>query len=365
METTTLSLAHTNGPEAMNSLKMKIAGDTVNKATADLPDDQRSALRWLHNYGVLKNLGCDELAVLLKKEDGTTYSRDSVYQALTGRRNETSLAPFCRAIERLQKMEETRAGTERAPFIETALTKRIWKICRAALAYQRIAFVYGDSQIGKTTAFIEYARLNNHGETVYVRMPARGAYGEFIKHLAKSLRIRSTLSVWQLKERIFEAIDNRMLLIVDQCHECFRTKNSGSTAAALLFIMEIFDRCNCGIVLSGTGDFERGMMDKAHAEELKQIIRRGFPKPLRLPAKPTNANLADFAAYYGLPPADGQALQLQSEIIALNDLGVWLTTLQSGGRLATRRKQPMTWAHVQDAYAGFLAMAGESEAKAA
>jgi len=354
-------LAHVHGPAAMNALKMRIPGDQVNKATADLPDEQRSALRWLHNYAISNNFGCEDLGAMLKQENGRAYSGDSVYQTLTGRRMKdgASIEPFCAAIERLQTIEESRKGTERASFIETTLTKRIWKLCRSALTYRRIAFIYADSQVGKTTALEEYARQHNHGETVYVRMPARGAYGEFVRHLAKALRIRTTLSTWQQKERIFDGIDNRMLLIVDQCHECFRTKNSGSTAAALLFVMEVFDRCKCGVVLVGTGDFERGMNDKAHAQEMKQIIRRGFPKPLRLPSKPSAENLDEFAKFYGLPPAHGDALNLQSDIIRDHDLGVWLTTLQAGSRAATKKKEKMTWRHVLLAHAGFLSMAGE------
>jgi DNA transposition AAA+ family ATPase len=361
------SLAHIHGPEAMNALKNKIPGDLVYKATQDLTDRQRNLIRWLFDFSITKNFSTAELGAMLKKEDGSPYSHDTVYQTFTGRRMQSgaSLENFCNAIERLQKMEDTRAGTERASFIETALTRRIWKFCRACLAYQRLGFIYAESQVGKTTALTQYAKEHNHGETIYVRMPARGALGKFIRHLCKALRISANLSMWQMEERIFEAIDSRMLLIVDQCHESFRAQKIGGNAAVMLFILEIFDRCNCGIVLAGTGDFERGMMDKAHADEMQQLIRRGIPKPLRLPSRPTTRDLNDFAAYYGLAPASGEALVLQTEIITKHALGVWLTILQSGGRLATKRKETMTWAHVQDAHAGFLAMAGEGDLRKA
>ena len=355
---------HENAIVTMQAIKYRIPGDVVNKATAELADDERSALRWLHSYGSEHNLSMDELASLLKQDSGKSYSRDSVYQALTGRRAESgaSLQPIVKAIERLRKIEEARAGANRAPFIETQLTKRIWKICETALNFQRIAFIYGQSQIGKSTALEEYQRTHNHGETIYVRMPARGSIGEFIRWLAKGLRISQGLKEWQLKERIFGAIDNRMLIIIDQCHECFRSSTYGDRSiATLLFIMEIFDRCGCGIVLVGTTEFERGMMDSRFSGTLKQLVRRGLPKPLRLPDKPTVANLNEFSAAYNLPPATDAAIALQSDTIRDHDLGIWLTTLQAGQKIASKRKEAMSWQHVIAANAAFLSIGGEGK----
>lgn len=353
------------GVTAMSRMRMRIPGDQVNLATADLPEDQRSAIRWLHAYAVDANLTHEELAALLKKEDGQPYSKDSVYQSLTGRRASSgaSLAPFVAAILRLQKITTERSGAARAPFIETPISRRISKVCEAALTYQRILFMYGDSQIGKSRALLEYTRTHNHGQTIYVRMPTRGTLGEFIRALARVLRIGSLQRDFQIKERIFQSIDSNMLLIVDQCHECFRGKYSNAGLASLLFCMEIFDRSECGLVLSGTGDFEKGMMDNRNAEEMKQLLRRGFPKPLRLPAKPDRKSLDAFSSHYGLPPATTHAegLALQTEIIKEHDLGIWLTCLQSGARIAKKANESMTWDHVKLAHAGFLKMAGEDK----
>jgi DNA transposition AAA+ family ATPase len=344
-------------------MRHRIPGDVVNKATSNLEDEERSALRWLHSYGSERNLSLEEIASLLKQDNGKSYSRDSVYQALTGRRAESgaSLAPFVAAVQRLRKIEEARAGANRAPFIETTLTKRVFKICETALNFQRIAFIYGDSQIGKTTALEEYQRTHNHGETIYVRMPAGGTFGEFVRVIAKALRISPALKDWQMKDKIFSSIDSRMLLIVDQCHECFLGQYSDRSLRCLLFLMEIFDRCRCGIVLVGTAKFEAGIMDSRYRETLKQLVRRGLPKPLRLPDKPSVANLNEFSAAYGLPPAEGAALELQSDTIRDHDLGIWLTTLQAGQKIATKRQESMTWKHVIAANAAFLNLAGESK----
>lgn len=350
---------------AMSARKFRIPGDVVNKATVELPDEQRSAIRWLHDFGNSRDHSMDELGSLLKKDSGQAYSGASVYQTLTGRRGEAgaSLEPFCKAVERLRKLEAARGRAQRAPFIETRLTKRIWTLCQAALNYQRIGFLYGDSQIGKSTALEEYQRQNNHGQTIYVRMPTRGTMESFIMVLAEKLRINPQLKTVILKQRIINAFDDRMLLIIDQCHEGFRSTYGDRGLSALLFTMEIFDLRKCGVILSGTGAFEKGMNDPKYAETMKQLIRRGFPKPLKLPSKPTADNLNDFANFYGLEPATGVALALQDQIIADHDLGIWLTTLQAGNNVASKKNEAMTWDHVIRANLGFLKMAGEGESK--
>jgi DNA transposition AAA+ family ATPase len=353
--------AKANGLEAMHNLRYRLTGDAVNQATANLPDAHRSELRWLHAYASENNVSLDDLAAMLKKPNGDTYSRDSVYQALTGRRAEAgaSLAPICDAIARVRKIMEERATIRRAPFIETSLTKRIFKYCNAALNFQKVAFIYGHSQIGKTTALEEYQRQNNHGQTIYVRMPTRGTMNEFVCWLAKTLRIRTGMKMWDMKERIISAFDDRMLLIVDQCHECFSAHYNSRAMASLVFAMEIHDRTKCGLVLAGTTDFERGMHDAAHRDVMVQLLKRAFPKPLRLPAKPTAKNLDEFAAHYGLEPAKGEALELQSETIRDLDLGVWLTYLQVASRISAKKGQALKWTHVLEARDSFNALGGD------
>lgn len=352
---------HKNAVAAMHAVKYRISGDVVNKATRDLPDDQRSEIRWLHNYGASNNLSLEDLGDLLKKQGGGTYSKDSVYQLLTGRRTDSgaSIAPMCEAISRVRKIIESRASIRKAEFIETSLTKRVWKFCDAALMFQRIAFIYGHSQIGKTTALEEYARTHNHGQTVYVRMPTRGQMGEFTKRLAIAMRISPGLKEWQIKQRILDAFDDRMLLIVDQCHECFRSYYSDRALSSLLFAMEIHDLRKCGLVMAGTTDFELGMHDDRHKDTMIQLLKRGFPKPLRLGDKPTRKNLEEFARFYGLDPAAGDTLDFQSDTIRDYDLGVWLSYLTIASRLAAKQSKVMTWEHVHQAKATFDALGGE------
>jgi len=347
-----LQPGQTNAIEAMRHQRMKIPGDLVNQATQELADKPRSALRWLHSHAVDANLSLEELAAMLKKPDGTTYSRDSVYQALTGRRTESGvgLDNFVEAIERLKIIIEERKTIIRSGFVETTLTRRIWKICDAALTFQKVMFIYGPSQIGKTTALEEYARQHNHGQTVYVRVPTGGTVSEFSKWLAVSLRISPQLNEFQLKERIFKAFDDRMLLIIDEANECFSGHYSDRSIRTLNFCREIHDRRKCGLVIAGDRTLEREIKSGLHKEQLEKLGLRSLAG-LRLPDKPSAENLNTFAACYRLEPATGDALTLQTTVIRDSGLGKWCTLLMAASRMAAKQKGArLSWRHVLEAH---------------
>lgn len=333
--------------KAYNSLSIRIGGDVVNRATADLPDEQRGLIRWLHDYGVKNGLTLDEVGKLVHRD------RNTIYQVFTGRHGAAKTA-ICEEIERVKKLAEAREGIGQLSFIETALTRKIWRLCDSARAYQRVVFVFSDSQIGKTTALKEYTRRNNHGTTIYSSLPAGGNLGNYMRSLAHTLRIPAAANTRDLRERVTSAFDSRMLLIVDEAHQCFLTAGKCPRGTAHLlsleFIREIFDASGCGLVICGTHTFRREMDNGFASGWLTQLSRRRLAA-LNIRPTPANTDLDTFAAAYGLPPAEGETKRLQDEVIASEALGVWLTLLRMAAGIAAKRKQPMTWEHVALAHA--------------
>jgi DNA transposition AAA+ family ATPase len=339
---------HENAVVAMHDQKFKLPGDVVNKATAELPEEQRSLIRWLHAYACDRNLSMSDLAAKVRY-DNSTLSRvfRGVYSG--------NYSDVCAAISRFKDLEEKRSTIRRAPFVTTSLSRRIFKILEAALTFQKVAFIYGESQIGKTTTLEEYQRMHNHGETIVVRMPAGGALGNFLKELAIALRISPEQKEWQLRQRIKRSFDDRMLLIVDQAHECFRSQYSNRSTLSLLFVMEIFDYAKCGVVIVGTRTLRHELEAGRNKDILRQLGLRSLAG-LQLPDKPSATNLNEFAAHYGLPAAEGEALMLQSEIIRDQGLGKWCTVLQAASRIAAKEGKKLTWAHVIRADAGLKSL---------
>lgn len=356
--------------------RFRIAQDVIATATADLPDREREALRWIAQFARAKNLDREEVASRLKQPNGKPYSGDSLYHALTGGREAGQLANMVEAIERFRRVEEERAGQVNTGFIETVISKRIFAACRKAFLRRKILFLFGESQTGKTTGLREYARTHNHGETIYVRMPTGGALDSFVRELALILGIPTGNRVEDLRRRIIECFDDRMLLVVDEVHECLSEHYSAKRGLRTLnFIREIHDRRGCGVVLSATPVFRQAMLMGPHARNLRQLWLRGMA-PLQLPARPGEADLHAFAAAYGLGPAPAEETtvkllddagnqlgtvkqspaKLQASVIADYGLGRWNMILAEASDLAAEKRKPLTWGTVIRAWHDFEAL---------
>lgn len=366
-------------PQGAAKHRFRIAFDVVAAATADLSDHDREALRWVAQYGRSKNISHDDIAAKLRKPDGTSYSGDSLYQALTGRREPEQLKNLVTAITKFRDIEEERAGHAETGFIETAISRRVFSACRRAFLRRKIVFIWGESQIGKTTALCEYARQHNHGETIYVRMPTGGSLDSFMRELATVLGIPTGNRAEDLRRRIIECFDDRMLLVVDEVHECLSEHYSQRRGIRTLnYIREIFDRRGCGVVLSATNVFRDALLRGPHARNLRQLWLRGMA-PLQLPDRPGKPDLEAFAAAYGLGPApeemvavrvttydtDGKEkrnllqhdpAKLQAKVIAEYGLGRWNMILQEASDLARERRKPITWSAVVSAWHNFEMM---------
>lgn len=322
-----------------NQPSLSIPGDTVNRATADLVDNERSAIRWLHSHALDQGWTMAEAAVKINKAENT------LYQIFTGR-HQAGKKTVVEEIERLRKLVAARAGLNSLKFVETALSKRIFQVCDACLNHQRIAFIFGDSQIGKTTALEEYQRTHNHGSTILVRMPAAGKMGDFLRALAAQLRISHRHTTQELKIRIKAAFDDRMVLIVDEAHQGMRYRSGRAySTEPYEFLREIHDERKCGLVISATNVFREELETGRQAGVLEQLSRRRLVA-LQLPNTPTTADLNTFAAAYGLEPATGEAADLQKHTIKDQALGVWLMLLRMTAGRTHRDNKPMTWAEV-------------------
>jgi DNA transposition AAA+ family ATPase len=247
-------------------------------------------------------------------------------------------------------------------FIPTELTAKIWKVCDAAREFQKIAFIFGDQQIGKTEALKAYrdTHAHHHGPTIYVRVPAGGALGSFLLALARPLRIGENLPATRLRERIKAACADRLLLIVDEAHTCIKEAGrSQNSVQTIDYLREIFDETQCGLVICSTNIF-RDAMDRGPVEKILRQTRRRRLCALQLPNVPARADLNTFAAAYGLPPAAGPARDLETRLIQTEALGMWLTLLRMGAKIATQRKTRLKWEHVLTAHAGLQQMAGQT-----
>jgi DNA transposition AAA+ family ATPase len=361
--------------EAANSIKFRIPADVIQRTVADLPDRERVAIKWFAGYCRTRNIGSDECGQLLQQADGRrTYSGDSIYQLLTGRRHKmgVDVTPMIESIERFRAQVEGTKRDEDTDFIETRLSRGIWDRCARALKTHRIAPIFGRSQIGKSRALREYARRHNHGETIFVEMPAGGKPCDFRHELVRALGLPIGMREADSRRRIIDSIDSRMLIIVDEAHRCLQKTGGHAGLCTLEFIREIYNRCGCGIVISMTDEGRQLLLHGPHAVALQQLWRRRIT-PLQLPTAVPLDDLHLFAASHNLEPAPDKEVaidfpyfdergqkhkkvykdnpqKLQLRVSSEEGLGVWLSILGDAREMAEEQKKGITWGAVLKAY---------------
>lgn len=327
----------------------RIPAYKVFEATKSLPEEQCLAIRWLHAHYYDSGRSLGEIGALVGYDGGTI---SKVFSA----KYEGSLAEVVTAIARYRKITEERASVNRAPYIETALYRDIEDACQLALTYQKIAFIYGESQVGKTAALQHYARKHNHGETCYVTMPVGGGICHFLAALAAKVRMTNSARGDILQLNIMKCFGPNNLLIVDEALRALQSRYSGAAAVKTMdFIRDLHDQTGCGVVLVGTNVFRDRMEDASLKQFLNQFKRRSIIRR-QLPDVPSRADLNAFSRHYGLEAATGEAYQLQSRTVRDHGLGVWLTTLTCAARAATKKSRAMTWGDVLKAHAYFASM---------
>ena len=351
-DSSTLDLIHPNSSDAILSERQnnRIPGYKVFEKTENLPDDQKLAIRWLHSYYYDSGQSLSDVGTAIGYDGG------NVSKIFAGK-YVGNLADFVTAISRFRKLTEERASVNRAPYIKTDLYREIEDTCQLALTYQKIAFIYGESQVGKTAALKQYAEDHNHGETTYITMPVGGMLSHFLAALAAKVRMTSSARGDILQLNIFKCFGPNNLLIVDESLRALQAKAyGGSSLKTMDFIRDLHDQTGCGVVLCGTNVFRERMDDKALRQFLNQFKRRSIIRR-QLPDVPSESDLNAFARHYKLQPATGDAFKLQKRVVNEHGLGVWLTTLTCAARAASKRKNSeMNWGDVLKAHAFFASM---------
>jgi len=361
-------------PAEAKMQRFNIPGDIVQQSISLLKPEQQKTVRWFANWCRENQPDKTAMAALLKKPGGRGYySYDSIYHVLTGSRIKQggNVDPVITAMAAFQKIEDERANQIESGWISTRLGKLIFDRCRRAFLRNRILFIFGDSQIGKSENLKEYQRTHNHGETIFVEVPAGGTIGAFLKELGRRLNISTKIDQTQLRARIIKAFDSRMLLIADEAHRCLLDGRVGGLQV-FDFLRELYNKAECGIVISLTNEGRDYLLKGPHSKQLQQIWRRRI-SPLQLPNVTPTDDLEKFAAAYGLEPApespvtvelehyddDGQLrkkrhshipLALQSTVNSEEGLGVWISILQDASDMAYAMKRKITWGAVIKAY---------------
>lgn len=328
--------------------RISIPGDQVQQALARLVDQKeidetaRGDIWWLFSYAMDHGWNLDDVGKALDKDATTAYR---LFAGRYGARYDN----LVEAVARYKKIAIARGQRKAVGFVETTTWSKVEQVCRHALVGQLPAFITGSSQIGKTTCLEEYARRNNHGQTRYIRMPAAPGFHDAISEVARACYVAGRLNCRDLRHRVIGAVNDRMLLIIDEIHQPL-ISGRGQTAVQIIeWLRELYDRTKCGIVFCGTRVFNDELEKGKFAMILEQFRRRSIIH-LQLPDVAPAADVIKIARAFGLPPPEGVAADLVSRMLTTSGLGQYVKFIQSASNLAANQQKPLSWDHVVTAY---------------
>lgn len=331
------------------------SADNVKAAlqTANATQDQISTVLWLLDYGRTNKLAMKGLGRALNR-DGST-----IYRVFSGR-YEASLENFVDDVEHFRRVVTERQDFGDSPIVDTSVMRDVSSLCDLARVSCSMAFLFGPNQSGKTTAAKRYAHLNNHGRTIFTRMPVGGSSKMFMAATLKSCGISDRNSYDQMRDRAIRFFDPQVLWIIDEVHQAMIGRSLKTITIEL--IREIHDESGCGVVLIGTDVLPEMMNDPRFKKFLGQIDNRGVLRR-RIPPAPCAADVRAICNSYGFPPADGGAKELVRSIARENGIGRLTKFLRMARKLAVNRKQPVGWEHFLTTHATLESWARGEESR--
>jgi DNA transposition AAA+ family ATPase len=330
------------------SQRITIPGDQIQQALdrlvgmKEIDQAGRDNIWWLYSYAMDNGWNLEDVGKAIDKDATTAYR---LFLGRYGARYDN----LVEAVARYRKISEARGQRKSIGFVETTTWEKIDKVCRHALVGQLPAFIFGASQIGKTTCLEEYARRNNHGQTRYIRMPASPGFHDALGAVARACYVSGRLSSRDLRERVFGAVNDRMLLIIDEMHQPLISGRGNTAVQIIEWLRELYDRTNCGIVFCGTRVFRTELETGKFALILDQFRRRGIIQ-LSLPDVAPAADVAKIAKAFGLPPPEGGAEKIVETMLKKSGLGQFVKFLQLASNLAANQKKTLSWDHFVTAF---------------
>jgi len=325
----------------------KFGGDQVNQATAHLPSDAREALRWFF-YWCIENDTARTAAAEIVKVNQSTLHRVYTGKYTDGEGRKILPAKLVDNIKSFRRIHQKRETLGDVPFVVTPTVKKIWQICDLAVESNRIAFIWGSPQTGKTFGLEEYRRLHNHGATKYIRIEPSSGIHELMRQIGAECALSIKTGYDNLKRRVARAIDRNTLLIVDEIHMLAFTYRSRSKLSCVESLRWLHDVTRCGMVICGTNIWRDEMQEGKDKKLLEQMQRRGVFR-LQLPDVPPVADLkAITSKAFNLPwpsSENGRALEVLNHVNRAQGLTAVTEYLRFANRIAAKRKEPLSWDH--------------------
>ena len=320
-----------------------LSADTVLRNLAPLVEeghlssDDRAQVLWL--------IGEMRTAHLSLADAGKRIGYDaSTVSKVLGGTYKGSWSNVLESIRQYRHLHAERAKMASAEFVETSIWERIRQTCDLALIHQMPGVIIGPSQVGKTTALLEYRRRSQY-VVRYVRMPAAPGFRSAIEAIADACGVTTRVTTEQLRRRIAHALDERTLLIIDEFHQLATSSGTSSAMKIAEYVRELHDVTQCGLIVCGTRALENDLIKGPLKGWLEQFVERCI-KWLELPNDIPWSDLMLVAEAYALP----EPPEATAKLLRPMRMNRFVKLLALAGNLARKRDEPLTWDHVTTAY---------------
>ena len=278
---------------------------------------------WLYSYGQENRLTWAQLAEKVR------MSQTTVHQVLHGNYQAADWSNVIKAIRIFQKQVQEEEKRKDIGFIETSIAKTVFDVCGSALNLGMPGYIYGASQIGKTTALLEFQRMHNHGRTKYLRLGSRWTKARVVRELARVCKCFSAhANTAELEDRVQGSLTNYNLLIVDEFHLAIETTSDQNSKEIVEYFREVYDRTKCGLVLAATKVGLAGLEQGKNKMLFDQFRRRGIVKVV-LPDVPPVTDIGAIARSFDLEPPTGKLLADIKLLLKMRGLNVFIKYLQA------------------------------------
>ncbi|MBN2069128.1 MAG: ATP-binding protein [Opitutales bacterium] len=340
----------------------KFSLDAVNQNTKHYSAEARELLRWAFMW-------CNDVRHPIRWEDFSKrvgYSDNTLWKIYNGTYKHPTTKELMQvpdklieSISKFRQMESERAMLGEKQFVMTPTAKSIFDHFDLIRESQTPGFLYGASQIGKTTTAMRYKDLRNHGQTAYVRLGASSGLHGMLQLISMSVGVSPKSNTKQLLARIKNAITPDMLLIIDEAHQLIFTYRKESFFACVEVLREIYDETQCGLALIMT-NLGRDKWTRDRRMELEQMFRRGV-HILELGEMPSMSDLKVILKAQNLEwPNVKMKVDVEGETeepfamlrqLARNEgLKAIVERVRYGRKIASMREEELDWRHVCEAH---------------
>ena len=275
--------------------------------------------------------------------DALGVSGTDAWNIIMGRATDYAIA-----VARIRDMKQrvTSEPSTSKMFVKTSTWSTVSQICDYVDVSHKPAFIYGESQIGKTECLEHWRDLNNNGFVKLFTMPPAPTLCGVVFELAKMLHIPPRGFAAEIKSRVYDAIDGRMVVLFDEVHRAFEGTSPRNSIRIFEYLRSIYDTRKCGMVFSGTNVFKTALESGPLAPVLDQFRRRSIVA-VTLPPVTPRADIDMIADMFNMPPlrADKTADEIVTRMVRDSGIGQFIMYLQSGTNIAAKYKQPISWGH--------------------